>query len=216
MILFFYAVPVYAGILNDLQTDIIENFIPQLEDKFGYCGDKSCIEYDDGKYLLKLPDKEVCLPWTECSFYRCMEEKYDCASQGVNYFTELAEPTCNKYVENIGIDHYSQEGKEWVYSVMVCLQKGLITECEIDGNCEFASPAPSARVSCQHIVDFTLDYHPGCYINSGVGVCNLSFRDKWRIWNTVYPFMTKRERKQAWKVVWYCLFPNKSEMPRGF
>lgn len=201
-----------ASIENDLQTDIRENFIPLLEDKFGICGEKSCIEYDEGKYILKLPQKDICLPWTACSFYRCMEDQYHCENQGVNYFTDLAEPTCNKYVENIGNNHYSQEGIEWVYTVMVCLQKGLIQECEIDGNCDLSQP----RVSCNHIVDFTLDYHPGCYINSGVGVCNLSFQDKWKIWNTVNPFMTKQERKQAWKVIWHCLLPIKSEMLRGF
>jgi hypothetical protein len=212
VILFIFISSSYADIVQDLHTEIEQDFIPKLTDKFGDCGEKSCIEFNDGKYYFKGADKKVCLPWTACSFYSCMEEKYKCESQKINYFTELAEPTCNQYVKNIGNNYYSQEGKEWVYSVMVCLQKGLIEECEINENCDLANP----RVSCPHIVEFTLDYHPGCYTNSGVGVCHLSFQDKWRIWNTVYPFMTKRERKQAWKVVWYCLTPNKSEMPRGF
>ena len=207
-----YCASLQANIITDLQTSVIEDFIPLLENKFGSCGEKSCIEYDDGKYYFKGESERVCLPWTACSFYSCMEDKYNCEEQKVNYFTELAEPTCNQYVKNIGDNVYSQEGKEWVYSVMVCLQKGLIEECSLNDNCDIATP----RVSCQHIVDFTLDYHPGCYIGSGVGVCNLSFSDKWKIWKTVNPFMTKDERKQAWRVVWYCLSPNKSKMPRGF
>lgn len=210
----FWTVSLHADVINQVQTDILQNYIPTLEEKFGYCGDKTCIEFRDGKYYLNLPKKEICLPWTACSFYDCMEEKYNCEDQGVNYFTELAVPTCSKYMENIKNDVYSPEARDWVYEVMVCLQKGLIDECEVGEKCDLARPQP--RISCNYIVDFTLEFHPGCYINSGVGVCNLSFRDKWRIWKTIHPFMTKREKRQAWKVIWYCLFPNKSEMPRGF
>jgi hypothetical protein len=140
-----------------------------------------------------------------------MEEKYQCESVGVNYFTKLAHPTCNAYVKNINEGIFTKAGVEWIYTVMVCLQKGLIDECEVKGNCPTSSDKKEQEKTCNHITEFTLAYHPGCYINSGVGVCKLPMKDKLNIWKTVGPYLTARERQEAYKVVFQCYnpFPKK-------
>ena len=195
------------SIKQKLENEIINLYLKKLEAKFGDCGatPSSCISNRDNYMVATLPRGEICLPYTMCGFYHCMENKYHCSDVGVNYFTELAYPTCSQYTQNIQENKFSQLGVEWIYSVMVCLQKGLVEECEINGNCQQKSP----RKICDHITDFTLAYHPGCYINSGVGVCHLPLKDKLAIWKTVSPFMTKRERQQAYKVVFHCLLPTK-------
>jgi len=92
---------------------------------------------------------------------------------------------------------------------MVCLQKGLIDECEVKGNCQQTTDLLERKKTCEHITEFTLAYHPGCYINSGVGICKLPLKDKHSIWKTVSPFLTERERQEAYKVIFHCLKPKK-------
>ena len=131
-----------------------------------------------------------------------MENKYSCKNENVNYFTDLAEPTCNQYVSNIKKEKlFTQKGHDWIYSVMVCLQKGLIEECEVNNNCKKSTP----KKTCDYITDFTLKFHPGCYLNSSVGICNLPLKDKINIWRTVSKFLTKRERIEAYKVILSCI-----------
>ena len=189
-------------IIDLLQDEIQNSYIPYLEDSISSCQKNNCVK-DNGDYLeLQLSTKNVCLPYTRCGFYNCMEQKYQCKPQGVNYFTDLAFPTCSEYVKNIHQKNYfSKKGIEWIYSVMVCLQKGLIEECEVKGNCEKETP----KETCNYITEFTLKFHPGCYINSGVGICNLPFKDKVNIWRTVGKFLTPRERKEAYKVIFHCI-----------
>ena len=189
------------GIVELLQNDIKKNYIPSLQEKLGRCQDENCI-IDNGKYLsLKTAEKEICLPYTQCGFYHCMESKYKCLDQGVNYFTHLAFPTCSQYTKNIKKKYFSQKGIDWIYSVMVCLQKGLVDECEVAGNCHKINP----KKSCDYITDFTLKFHPGCYLNSGIGVCKLPLRDKINIFRTVGKYLTKRERQEAIEVVKTCI-----------
>lgn len=194
-----------------LESELKTTYLHSLEKKWGDCGTspESCLTKKDEYLYLSLPQKEICFPYTMCGFYHCMEEKYQCESAGVNYFTKLAFPTCSKYVENIQSLKFTKLGVEWIYNVMVCLQKGLIEECEIKGNCQVSNDSLQRKKTCEHITDFTLSYHPGCYINSGVGVCKLPLKDKINIWKTVSPFLTERERKEAYKLVFHCLKPNK-------
>ena len=208
-ILFFFSlmalVTTKADIILDLQQELKGPYLHFLESHFSKCEDdkSSCLFKKDNYMYLSLPKKDLCFPYTECGYYNCMEEKYKCMEVGVNYFQELAFPTCSEYVKNIKNNKFSEAGRKWIYSVMVCLQKGLTNECEVNNNCE----KKSQKETCDYIVDFTLKFHPGCYINSGPGVCKLPLKDKLQIWKTVSPFLTKRERKEAYKVIFYCLKP---------
>ena len=193
-----------------LEEDLKTNYLSSLERKWGECGasPESCLSLKDNEYMeLNLPNKELCFPYTMCGFYHCMEKKYRCSNVGVNYFTELAYPTCSSYVKNIQDKKFTKKGVEWIYTVMVCLQKGLIDECEVKGNCKTSSQSLEQKKTCDHITEFTLSYHPGCYLKSGVGVCKLPLSDKTNIWKTVSPFLTARERQEAYKVIFQCFNP---------
>lgn len=194
-----------------LERDLKTNYLSSLEEKWGDCGSspESCLSQRDDYQYLTLPKKESCFPYTTCGFYKCMEDKYQCESVGVNYFTKLAHPTCSAYVKNINEGKFSKVGVEWIYTVMVCLQKGLVDECEVNGNCPTSKNLEDRKNTCNHITEFTLSYHPGCYINSGVGVCKLPMKDKLNIWKTVGPYLTNRERQEAYKVVFECFVPPK-------
>lgn len=190
-----------------LQNELRGSYLQSLEKMFGACPPgEECLREEQGAMRLKLPKKEMCFPYTMCGYYKCMEEKYQCSSVGVNYFTELAYPTCSQYVKNMDASHFTEKGKEWIFTVMVCLQKGLAEECEIKGNCPVSTE--TQKKTCDHITEFTLAYHPGCYINSGVGVCKLPLKDKRAIWKTVSPYLTERERVEAYKVIFHCLKPK--------
>lgn len=193
-----------------LEQELLFNYLPKLEAKWGKCGSRrsSCLKTIDQKYLeLNLPQKNLCFPHTKCGFYLCMEEQYNCESVGANYFTKLAYPTCSAYEKNIKALEFSKEGVEWIYSVMVCLQKGLIDECLYNGKCE-RPLNENRKKTCDYITDFTLKFHPGCYIKSGIGVCHLPLKDKIAIWKTVNPFMTSREKQEAYKVIFECFIPK--------
>ncbi|MBC7537609.1 MAG: hypothetical protein H7281_02215 [Bacteriovorax sp.] len=189
-----------------LQEDLVSHYLKSLEIKFGECGSslQSCLQQKEDYMTANLPKSEVCFPYTMCGFYNCMEQDYHCSDVGVNYFTELALPTCSAYESNIKKNLFSDQGVEWIYTVMVCLQKGLVDECVIKGNCPVSTNKIEQKKTCDHITEFTLLYHPGCYINSGVGVCHLPLKDKMSIWKTVNPFMTAREKKEAYKVIFEC------------
>lgn len=210
--LFLISLQSFAGIpgieiKTSLENELKGPYLASLESLWGKCGadSASCLTQKDDHLKLNLPKKELCFPYTMCGFYNCMEQKYNCSETGVNYFTELAYPTCSAYVKNVEENKFSKAGVEWIYTVMVCLQKGLIEECEVKGNC----PLSDRKKTCEHIVDFTLSYHPGCYINSGIGVCKLPLKDKNAIWKTVSPYLTKREREEAVKVIFQCIIPRK-------
>jgi hypothetical protein len=160
-----------------------------------------CNDLDDYHYILDHHDKEICLPESNCQFYKCMEKKYSCSSVNVKYFKDLAFPTCSMYVTNMKVNKFSDEGIEWIYSVMLCLQKGLVDECELGLKCDKGN----TKASCDYITKFTLEFHPGCYLNSGVGVCQLSAQDQLAILNTVGPFLTFDESIEALKTSASCL-----------
>ena len=207
---FAYYDQVYINqVKQNLQTELKADYLDKLIDHFGRCQGDECLTQIEDIVTFNGQDRSVCFPYTECGFYRCMEQKYRCSEVGVNYFTELAYPTCNTYLKNIKKSMFTKKGVEWIYTVMTCLQKGLVDECELRGNC---SDHPDERKKvCDHITDFTLKFHPGCYINSGVGVCNLPMKDKLSIWKTVSRFLTPREREEAYKVVFHCIFKKEEE-----
>jgi hypothetical protein len=188
-----------------LQKFINEKYIPDLENHLGRCGNDNCLTQHSDYKEFKLQNKTICLPYTQCGFYKCMEKKYQCKPEGVTYFTDLAYPTCSTYMKNINKKWFSQKGHDWIYSVMVCLQKGLIDECEVEGNCK----QETRKKTCEYVTDFTLKFHPGCYTNSGVGVCKLPMKDKINIWRTVGKYLTKREQQEAFKVVLSCIRKEK-------
>lgn len=199
---------------NQLQQDLLTHYLSKLEATFGDCGShpSSCLSTHspatkDQYVVASLPRAQVCFPYTMCGFYHCMEKTYNCSEVGVNYFTQLAFPTCSAYEANIEKKAFSDQAIEWIYSVMVCLQKGLVDECFMSGSCPTSEDPKLMKKTCDHITDFTLQYHPGCYIESGVGVCHLPLKDKMAIWKTVNPFMTKREKQEAYKVIFECFKP---------
>ena len=191
---------------NELQTNYLKDVLARSkEGRCEFGSFKDCLEEREDFWQVRLDSKSRCFPSTICGYYQCMESQYQCSQYGVHYFTDLAFPTCSQYVKNINEGKFTKDGVEWIYSVMVCLQKGLFEECEIKGNCA----AKSSKNSCEHIVDFTLKFHPGCYLESGIGICNLKLKDQINIWRTVGPYLTKREREEAFKVVKQCLTSNK-------
>lgn len=194
-----------SQIILDLQNDIKNHYVAKLQMFLGVCESGNCIEHSSNYLTLKTGTQKICLPYTNCEFYKCMEEKYQCKRESVNYFTELAYPTCATYKQNLRKKYFTQKGFDWIYSVMVCLQKGLIDECELNKNCQ----AETAKKSCDYITDFTLKFHPSCYINSGIGVCNLPSQDKINIWRTVAKFLTKDEFLQAIETVKQCYLKEK-------
>ncbi len=215
LLFFLFSVKAFAGIPGIeikklLEDDLKTNYLSTLESKWGDCGSspESCLSVQDDEYMqLNLPQKELCFPYTMCGYYHCMEKKYRCSDVGVNYFTELAFPTCSSYVKNIQEKKFTKLGVEWIYTVMVCLQKGLVDECEVRGNCAASTDPIAQKKTCDHITEFTLSYHPGCYLKSGVGVCKLPLSDKKNIWKTVSPYLTARERQEAYKVIFQCFNP---------
>lgn len=185
-----------------LQKEIQESYLPYLVDQLGECTDGPCLtSHPDESFRLETAAGSTCLPWTSCGFYSCMEEKFQCAEVGFTYFTELARPTCEAYRANMRTERFSEAATEWIYEVMVCLQKGLVQECDLDNGCQ----QETREKTCEHIVEFTLEFHPGCYLQSGDGVCELPLRDQIQIWRTVGPFLTGREWVEAFRVVTQCL-----------
>lgn len=184
----------------ELNNYLENDYLVFLENELG-CTSNECIVRENTYRVYQSINGKVCFPGTNCEFYKCMENKYNCSPLGVNYFTELAYPTCSSYVENIKKNYFTKKGIRWIYSVMVCLQKGLVEECDINKNCE----QESDREVCDHIVNYTLDFHPSCYLNSGVGVCKLPLKDKINIWRTVSPYLTDDEREQAYRTVFSCV-----------
>jgi hypothetical protein len=188
-----------------LEHSLQTQYLQEVLTTHGPCTNQGeCLLDQESHLSLQLADQSHCYPYTRCGFYHCMEEKFPCSSVGVNYFTGLAAPTCQSYVSNIQSERFSDEGVEWIYEVMVCLQKGLFEECGLEEQCQ----KPTLKESCDYIVDFTLGFHPGCYIESGVGVCQLSLKDQRMIWKTVGPYLTGREWIEAFKVIMNCFKPG--------
>lgn len=187
---------------QELQAELYGDYLSSLINKLGPCTQSPCVQNINSFKKLSLEqNSNICFPNTDCGFYTCMEEKYRCMDEGYEYFEQLAHPTCSNYVKRINQNKFSGMGVDWIYRVMVCLQKGLVNECDRDGNC----PSDNAKNSCHYMTEFTLSFHPGCYINSGIGICQLPIRDQLSIWRTVEPFLTPRERKEAYQVMWHCL-----------
>ncbi len=197
-------------LLRQLQGDLETAYLDGAQEILGHCAEGNCLQENSfgGREFVDEAGKRHCYPYTNCEYYRCMEKEYRCLDVGVEYFANLAKPTCEAYVSNIKKGKFSSKGKDWIFNVMVCLQKGLFDECALKGNCP---QSESNEKTCQHITEFTLKFHPGCYIKSGVGVCKLPLKDQINIWRTVGPFLTDRERIEAYKVVRYCLFKTPIE-----
>lgn len=189
---------------QELESELLNDFLPQLTNVLGSCKQSPCLQKKNSYRHLNLEkNANICFPHTDCEFYLCMEEKYECMSAGYEYFEKLAYPTCSNYKKRIQDNKFSQIGVDWIYRVMVCLQKGLVIECDQNDNC--FTKDQNSKKSCDYMTEFTLQFHPGCYINSGVGICQLPIRDQLSIWKTVQPYLTKREKQEAYKVMWHCL-----------
>lgn len=189
---------------NELRTELKTKYLQSLVSELGPCLTSPCLTNKSTYDILNLKNREgICFPDVDCEFYKCMEEKHQCMDEGYEYFEKLAYPTCSNYVKRIGLNKFTEIGVDWIYRVMVCLQKGLVDECDKNGNC-----LPSKNTNqknCDYMTEFTLEFHPGCYINSGVGICQLPMRDQLAMWKTVLPYLTKREKREAYKVMWHCL-----------
>ena len=196
--------PGLEALKDELNIDLRTSFLDQAQEELGECPSENCLVKKEGyNVFIDENESEHCYPGTVCEYYQCMEKKYQCKGEEVGYFSDLAYPTCSSYVRNIQAEKFTDKGVDWIYRVMVCLQKGLFEECDMKGNCSLTENRGKV---CDHIVDFTLKFHPGCYLESGVGVCKLPLKDQLAIWKTVGPYLTTRERREAYKVVWSCLF----------
>lgn len=202
--LLFFLAPAFASpVITHLQDHLQYDYLPEVQALLGDCGAEDCLVREEDHLELQTPDRNLCFPWTQCGYYDCMERQRPCESVGIKYFSQLAAPTCRSYTHNINNNQFSANGIEWIYEVMVCLQKGLFEECEIRGACD----QTNLRETCEYIEDYTLKFHPGCYLESGVGVCQLALNDQRMIWKTVGPYLTAREWVEAFKVVMSCLRP---------
>jgi hypothetical protein len=192
-------------IISKLQKQIKGDYLDALKAQWGECPSGNCLGKISDVYTYQFQKRSICLPYTSCGFYKCMEDKYQCKSVRSNYFTDLAYPTCSTYMKNINRNYFTKKGINWIYSVMVCLQQGLIQECDEKDNCTKST----RKDTCEHITKYTLEFHPSCYLNSGVGVCKLPLKDKINVWRTVAKYLTSDETVQAFKVVFKCLSPKK-------
>lgn len=192
-------------IIGPLQDHLKGDYLKRGQEELGVCSGGECLQGSSEGRMVFVDGEgnQHCYPNTTCEYYKCMEERYRCMDVGVEYFEKLAYPTCGAYVKNIKEGRFTTKGKEWIFNVMVCLQKGLFDECSLKGNCPVVE---NNQKTCEHITEFTLNFHPGCYIESGVGVCKLPLKDQINIWRTVGPYLTDRERIEAFKVVRYCAF----------
>ncbi len=198
------------NVVQNLQNELKTSYLEKAQKLLGDCSKGNCLNTSSSqeRIFIDQAGSEHCYPYTNCEYYRCMERQYQCMDVGTEYFQNLAYPTCKAYKKNLSKGKFSAKGREWIYTVMVCLQKGLFEECSLRGNCPISE---NNQKTCEHITEFTLKFHPGCYINSGVGVCKLPLKDQINIWKTVGPFLTDRERIEAYKVVRYCLFKTPIE-----
>jgi hypothetical protein len=189
---------------TELKTELLNDYINSLTKTLGPCLSSPCLSNKNSYDILNLQNRQgICFPDVDCEYYKCMEEKHQCMDEGYEYFENLAYPTCSNYVKRLGQNKFTQLGVDWIYRVMVCLQKGLVDECDKNGNC--LPGKKDNKENCDYMTEFTLEFHPGCYINSGVGICQLPMTDQLAIWKTVQPYLTKREKKEAYKVMWHCL-----------
>lgn len=83
-------------------------------------------------------------------------------SYAVNY--------CNKYLASAL--SFSPEGREWIQSVLVCLQRALV-------------PSLSSKPSCQRLKEIAFDSHPRCYTEPK-SICDLPTDDWWRVFGVVW------------------------------
>lgn len=160
-----------------------------IVDKIGI---DQCEKYDDCD---KCPSKPMCQdtctnpPQQSCLFYQdCMEATVTCGGNGyaVGYGTKY----CNKYVSRLSL--FSSPGQNWIYKVMNCLQKSMI------------SPLQDFNNDCTTLRNIAFDSHPACYVDSGV--CVLPWEDYYFIFTTVMDnILTKESFIQAFKTTESCL-----------
>ena len=134
--------------------------------------------------------RDTCLnpPMKSCLFYTdCMEAKVSCGASG--YAIGYGSKYCNKYVNRLAF--FTSQGQDWIYKVMICLQKGLVV------------PLKNCDNNCETLKQIAFASHPGCYINSGV--CDLPVKDFINIIKTVGGDLTDMAAlKQALQTVTGC------------
>ncbi len=221
LVVFFIILLFNGGALARTSSRYVENAKAQLHQNLhgaylqevmallGECNylssQRECLNFVGDWVTLKTSAGEACYPYTMCGYYQCMEERYQCSRVGFPYLNRLAYPACKYYERNIQRGHFTRAGVEWVYQVMVCLQKKLFEECEVKGSCP--AEQEDRQSTCGHITEITLDHHLSCYLDSGVGVCHLPFKDKMGIWRTLSKFLTPREIEEAYKIIFHCIKP---------
>ena len=98
-----------------------------------------------------------------CQYYLCKEMQTPCGDRGYNI--DFGYRYCLKYQDD---SLYSEQGKEWLYSVRGCLQHKLN---------ELASDT-----MCVDLKKHAINSHYQCYIDAGY--CQLPLADKGRVLKT--------------------------------
>jgi len=93
----------------------------------------------------------------DCNYYLCREEIQTCGKLG--YIVGYGYKYCLKF--NNKLEHFSQQGQEWLIRTRICLQEEL--------------EAISYETSCSELKKMSMNTHVTCYINSGF--CNLPSKD---------------------------------------
>lgn len=94
----------------------------------------------------------------DCEFYSCVEEQKHCGKRG--YMMAFGRKYCMKFHDEI--ERFSENGKQWVHSVRLCLIDKMNNTDE--------------TLSCRKFKKAQVKSHLPCYIESGY--CSLGRKDK--------------------------------------
>jgi hypothetical protein len=127
----------------------------------------------------------------DCTFYpSCIEHNVPCGPGG--YALGFGEKYCNKFKAA----QLSPAGAAWTSSVMLCLEKALVT---------YAAPAKKSA-SCEQIAQAAFDSHPACYTQPNASICFLPPPDVVAVFDTIGTdeLFTARTRAQIQAVIETC------------
>ncbi|KAJ3102398.1 hypothetical protein HDU97_000605 [Phlyctochytrium planicorne] len=105
-----------------------------------------------------------------CDFYfDCLDKAHPCGADG--YAQSYGGKFCRRFKENAPL--FSEIGQKWLWNVMSCLQGHLIPTL---GN---------ANATCDAIRKDAFKSHAGCYLNTGISICDIPILDWLHLVKTV-------------------------------
>lgn len=107
-----------------------------------------------------------------CAYYRCLEEKLQCGSDG--YLMGFAHKYCERSMNTLPQRMESSQSEQWIFKTSLCLQK-RISDGSLAEN--------SSRPSCHKLQKDAYSSHSTCYVSSGF--CELKFKEKLAVLNSI-------------------------------